>query len=98
MTLSVRDITYTNQNMTVKWNNAHSTAIHGVKQGGVLSPILLNCIYVDNLFHLLKTKGSGCHIGSHFCGAFGYADDIIVLSSSVSGLQSMLDSCNDFAT
>ena len=83
--------------MTVKWNNAHSTAIHvsnGVKQGGVLSPILF-CIYVDTLFQLIKTKGIGCHIGSHFCGAFGYADDIILLSPSVSGLQSMLDSCND---
>ena len=35
---------------------------------------------------------------SHFCGAFGYAYDIILLSPSVSGLQSMLDSYNDIAT
>ena len=59
---------------------------------------ILFCIYVDNLFQLIKTKGIGCHIGSHFCGAFGYADDIILLSPSVNGLQSMLDSYNDFAT
>ena len=25
----------------------------------------------------LKKNDIGCHVGSHFCGAFGYADDII---------------------
>ena len=39
----------------------------------------------------LKNNDIGCHVGSHFCGAFGYADDIMLLSPSVSGLQNMLD-------
>ena len=46
----------------------------------------------------LKKNDIGCHMGSHFCGAFGYADDIMLLSPSVSGLQNMLDCCSEFAS
>ena len=66
-----------------------------MKQGGVLSPILF-CIYMDNLLLSLKNNGVGCHVGSEFCGAFGYADDIILLSPS--GLQTMLNCCSQFAS
>ena len=45
----------------------------------------------------LKNNDIGCHVGSHCCGAFGYADDIMLLSPSVSGLQNMLDCCSEFA-
>ena len=65
---------YTNQSMTVRWNGHYSASFgvsNGVKQGGVLSPILF-CIYMDNLLVSLKNKGVGCHVGSEFCGAFGY--------------------------
>ena len=55
-------------------------------------------IYIDNLLMSLKKNDIGCHIGSHFCGAFGYADDIMFLSPSVSGLQNMLDCCSEFAS
>ena len=61
-----------------------------------MSPILF-CIYIDNLLVSLKNNDIGCHVGSHFCGAFGYADDIMLLSPSVSGLQNMLDCCSEFA-
>ena len=54
-------------------------------------------IYIDNLLVSLKNNDIGCHVGSHFCGAFGYADDIMLLSPSVSGLQNMLDCCSEFA-
>ena len=54
-------------------------------------------IYIDNLLMSLKKNDIGCHVGSHFCGAFGYADDIMRLSPSVTGLQNMLDCCSEFA-
>ena len=91
---------YEKQSMAVRWNNEYSDSFgvsNGVKQGGVLSPILF-CIYIDNLLMSLKKNDIGCHIGSHFCGAFGYADDIMLLSPSVSGLQNMLDCCSEFAS
>ena len=55
-------------------------------------------IYIDNLLMSLKKNDIGCHVGSHFCGAFGYADDIMILSPSVSGLRNMLDCCSEFAS
>ena len=91
---------YEKQSMAVRWNNEYSDSFgvsNGVKQGGVLSPILV-CIYIDNLLMSLKKNDIGCHVGSHFCGAFGFADDIMLLSPSVSGLQNMLDCCSEFAS
>ena len=84
--------------MAVRWNNEFSDSFgvsNGVKHGGVLSPILF-CI-IDNLLMSLKNNDIGCHVGSHCCGAFEHADDIMLLSPSVSGLQNMLDCCSEFA-
>ena len=42
---------YTNQKLRVRWNGTYSenfSVSNGVKQGGVISPILF-CIYVDDL-------------------------------------------------
>ena len=67
--------------MAVRWNIEFSDSFvvsNGVKQGGVLSPIMF-CIYIDNLVMSLKNNDIGCHVGSHFRGAFGYADDIMLL-------------------
>jgi arginine exporter protein ArgO len=52
-------------------------AQNGIKQGGVLSPILL-CIYIDDLLIKLSLLGVGCFIGLNFTGAVAYADDTIV--------------------
>ena len=73
---------YTKQSMNVRWNNANSANFdisNGVKQGGVLSPILF-CIHMDNLLTALKDNGTGCHVGTHYCRSFACADDIILLS------------------
>ena len=90
---------YEKQSMAVRWNNGYSDSFgvsNGVKQGGVLSPILF-CVYIDNLLMSLKKNDIGCHVGSHLYGAFGYADDIMLLGPSVSGLQNMLECCSEFA-
>ncbi len=56
---------YTNQKMNVKWGAAISNtfSVHnGVKQGGILSPLLF-CVYMDDLAVKLNNSGIGCHYG-----------------------------------
>ena len=42
---------------------------NGVKQGGVISPILF-CVYMDGLLHKLQSTGVGCYMGGVYAGAF----------------------------
>ncbi len=59
---------YTHQRFQIQWCNHMSEAFsvsHGVKQGGVLSPVLFT-MYVDELLQRLKASGMGCYIGIAF--------------------------------
>ena len=69
---------------------------NGVKQGAVLSA-LLYCVYVDDLFLRLMKNRQGCRINSEFMGIFGYADDDVLLSPTLDGLQNMLNICEPYA-
>jgi hypothetical protein len=71
-------------------------AINGVKQGGVLSPVLF-CVYIDGLLTALTGAGVGCFIGDNFVGALAYADDIVLLAPSASALRTMLAICDQYA-
>ena len=75
----------------VKWDNAISepvSLISGVKQGGVLSPILLDTVLAE-----LEDSKLGCFINRMCFNSFMYADDLILISSSVSDLECMLKIC-----
>ena len=69
----------------------------GGQAGGVLSPILF-CIYFDELLKRIERTGIGCHVGHHFYGGLGYADDVVLLSPTVCGLQLLINTCEKFAT
>jgi len=72
----------------VEWNGCSSQWFlvqNGVKQSGVLSPILF-CIYMDGLLNKLYSSRIGCCIGSHFCGALAYADDSFIGPTQQLGL------------
>ena len=56
------------------------TICNGVKQSGVLSPLLFN-IYLERLLLKLEAQGLGCHRHAMFVGAFIYADDITISSN-----------------
>ena len=66
---------YTNQVIvgSVMWDNELSDCFNvsnGVKQGGVISPLLFSC-HIDNIFAQLQHSGLGCHVGLSHAGAFG---------------------------
>ena len=70
---------------------------NGVRQGAVSSAILF-AVYIDKLLIILRESGFGCHIHGVFLGAMIFADDIMLLSASRSGLQTMVDLCQEFAS
>ena len=85
--------------MCVKWNRSLSGTFsdsNGVKQGGVLSPLLFT-VYLDQLILALKELGIGCHLNDMFMGAFIYADDVTLLAPTSMALKAMLNTCTDFA-
>ena len=89
---------YSNQLLSIKWGNCISTKFkpsNGVKQGGGLSPLLFT-LYIDNLFTELKHCGFGCYIGNLFSGAFGYADDIVLLAPTVFSLNKLYSICKQY--
>jgi len=82
-------------NVIVRWNNSLSDVLRvrsGVRQGGVLSPYLFN-VYADVFINNIVTRGRGCHIRQTCMACVMYADDLLLLSASLAGLQELLDVC-----
>ena len=87
---------------TAKVNyNGHTsenfTISQGVRQGSILSPYLYN-IYTELL---LKELELNCNVGTSlfekFTGIVAYADDIVLLSTTISGLQNLVDKCLSYS-
>lgn len=90
---------YSGQTACVRWGQASSNPFNiynGVKQGGVISPVLFT-IYLDVLLTRLVQSGAGCQLGSRPMGSFAYADDVILLAPSVEALKRMLSICEEYA-
>ena len=85
--------------MRIRWNNAVSdyfTISNGVKQGGVLSPVLFS-IYLDQLIAHLIHLGMGSYMYGLFTEVFIYADDTTLLAPSRASMVLMLETCESFA-
>ena len=92
-------VMYISQKANVRWGTSYSTSFsitNGVKQGAVLSAVLF-CVYIDDLIKTLRKKKTGCWINNSYVGIIVYADDIVLLSPSIDGLQEMINTCSDFA-
>ena len=46
---------------------------------------------------MLNNSGCGCYIGNNFCIAVAYADDLLLLSPTVTGMKRMLSICETYA-
>src|SRR6266496_489954 len=66
----------------------------GTRQGGVLSPALFS-VCIDDLLCKLNSSGFGCCVLQQFFAACMFADDILLLSLSLTDLQQLLYICYD---
>ena len=90
---------YTNQTFTVQWGSCLSipfTCSNGVRQGGILSPLLFN-VYVDDLSTDLNNLKTGCNINNIYLNHFMYADDTVLVAPSPVALQKLINCCSVFA-
>ena len=81
--------------MSVTWNGCQSywfRISNGVRQGGKLSPFLFN-IYINDLIRTVSSAKVGCHVGSLLYNILAYADDIVLLSPTCSGMRHLISIC-----
>ena len=79
----------------IRWNGQASSFFKlrtGVRQGGVLSPFLF-AVFIDSIVNKVKATNVGCYISSMCMSVFMYADDILLLAPTVTGLQLLLNQC-----
>ena len=82
--------------VVVRWCGSIShqfKIVCGVRQGSMLSPSFFNT-FINVLIVALKLNDYGCHVNKCYIGCIFYADDIILISASIMGLQAMLDICD----
>jgi len=88
------------QRFKIKWSGYFSESfpvLNGVRQGGVLSPLLYS-LYVDDLNLRLAQTGIGCFICGVCFNNLSYADDLAILAPTVAALNHLLSVCDEFAS
>ena len=81
--------------VAVSWKTALFNIVYvssGVRQGSSLLPALFT-LFVNMFIVKMRELNTGCCVNGTFVGCIMYVDDVIVLSASVSGPQSLLDCC-----
>ena len=84
--------------MYVKWGSTMLSKFqvtNGVRQGGVLPPLLFD-VYINELSELLNKSGTGGNLGGTIINHMLYADDICIVSLSLSGLQHLIYIFSDY--
>ena len=84
--------------MCIRWGSVISdvfTVTNGVRQGGILSPLLFN-FYMNDLSVLLSKISAGCYSGNTVINHLMYAHDLAVFAPSAKGLQKVLNICDVF--
>ena len=91
---------YQRMEVYISFNNKHSAPIKiqkGTKQGGLSSTFLFNLFYQD-MVHLLNSLNCGICINNCNYNVFAYADDLLLSSTTVTGLQQLIDTAVSYVT
>ena len=70
---------------------------NGVKQGGIISPVLFN-VYMDDLSCVLNRSNIGGRLGGEIVNQLSYADDLCLICLLSAGMQKLLDVCSKYTT
>ena len=89
---------YSRLTVKVKWgrNISHPIQIEkGTRQGGLSSPFIFNILYQD-MVKSLADMNCGIRIGTATYNVCCYADDVLLSSLTMSGLQRLIDFANSY--
>jgi hypothetical protein len=95
--LSILETWFALSTSCVKWFSCVSrvfTLRAGVRQGGVLSPLLF-AIYIDDMVAKVTNANIGCFINLACVSIILYADDIVLIAPTISGLQRLFTVCEN---
>ena len=88
---------FRNQNVYIVFNGVRSESWligNGVRQGGIISPILFN-FYINDILKVISETNVGCSLCYYMLNIIGYADDLVLLVPTSRGLQILLDKLTD---
>ena len=91
---------YSDLTINIKWRRCYSKNIDvniGTRQGGLSSPMLFNIIYQE-LIDRLSSQHRGISINKNSYNVFCYADDLILTSLTITGLQSLINISRNYIT
>ena len=90
---------YKNITVQIRWGSLGKSieVCKGTRQGGLTSTSLFNLFYKD-LIDELSSDDGGISIGSMKFNVFCYVDDILIASTTASGLQNLINCADNYIT
>lgn len=91
--INILEVILCNSQVCVSFNTCSSNKWflkRGVRQGGILSAYLF-IFYIDDILRSIFNKKVGCILGINRINILAYADDMVLISPTRSGLQLLLN-------
>ncbi|CAL4141887.1 unnamed protein product, partial [Meganyctiphanes norvegica] len=90
---------YRSSKAQARWTGELSSQFNiskGMRQGSILSPRLFS-VFINDLLLSLKSKDYGVRVHNFKLNLIAYADDINLFSTTTTGLQKLINTCESYA-